>query len=185
MVHIDQHQAVPEREDLKVFSPTGDYQDNDLIDCYKITDPSFPICSFQAQFIKYGSLVYKFNSEDLLAEEIMKIDPESIHDSVVFYKEDKQRKKMREEGKLKPEKPDSPVVPEPLPPVQEEEIIPTPIPEPTPEIIPEKPVVIPNEEVVPTPPSITPEATPDVIDYGSDIPSVEDRKKLYKYLPKE
>ena len=92
MVHIEKSQKVPQNENLIVFSPSGDYDEDQLIECCEINNPSVAIGAYQAQFIKYGGVVYRFNDEEELGAELVKLDPSSSHRAVAFYKEGQRRK---------------------------------------------------------------------------------------------
>lgn len=87
MVHIAKSQPVPQNENLVVISPSGNYGDNDLVECCDIKNPSLSICAFQAQFIKYGAMVYQYSNAEELAEAILAVDPISEHSAVDFYKQ--------------------------------------------------------------------------------------------------
>lgn len=103
MIHIEKDQIVPDNTNLRVLSITGDYSDNDLIECYGADDPTLAVASFQAQFIKYGGLVYRYNSPEELGAAIAEIDPDSTHDSAILYKEDEERRQKRMNGNLVPQ----------------------------------------------------------------------------------
>ncbi len=103
MIHIDQGQAIPENPSLKVFSVSGDYSDNDLIECCGLDNTNIPVASFQAQFIKYGGLVYRFNEPEELGQAIVAIDPVSTHDSALLFSEEEARRLKRLAGNLLPE----------------------------------------------------------------------------------
>lgn len=105
MIHIEKDQIVPENKDLRVFSQSGDYNDNDLIECYHIDNPDFALSAFSATFIKYGGIVYQFGDPLLMGEELLKIDPECTHDFAILFKEEEERKKKRERGDFTPDNP--------------------------------------------------------------------------------
>ncbi len=105
MIHLEFGQNVPENENLRVFSPTGDYGDEELVECYDVSKPGMAICAFSASFIKYGSLVYRFGNPESLGEALIKIDQESKHDAVAYYKEERVRKYRREHGDFRPDNP--------------------------------------------------------------------------------
>lgn len=84
MIHIEKDQKILENEDLRVATPTGDYDDNALIEFYNVANPEVVAGAFAAQYIKYGSIVYKFNDAKELGAEILNIDPESTHNSASF-----------------------------------------------------------------------------------------------------
>lgn len=97
MISISKDEQLLERPDLFVYSPSGDYNEVDLIQCYQEGNPKVPLYAFQAQYVKYGSAVYQqdqplteeqvtalevnapieqvINNEDLIDG---KIDPESL-----------------------------------------------------------------------------------------------------------
>ncbi len=103
MIHIEKGQKFFEDENLVVSTATGDYADNDLIEFYNLDNPNMVAGSFQAQYIKYGNIVYKFNDNQVLGEEILKIDPESTHAAASFVKMNKELSRQMEEGSLEPE----------------------------------------------------------------------------------
>lgn len=84
MIHIEKNQEVFGAPNLRVSSPTGDYDDTDLIEFYDISKNQTPPGAFQAQCVKYGNLVYKFSDAKELGEEILRIDPESTHEAASF-----------------------------------------------------------------------------------------------------
>ena len=63
MVRIKKGQAVPENEGYKVFSKSGEYDEQELILCIKDGDRE-PTIQFQAMFIAGGAEVYSGNTED-------------------------------------------------------------------------------------------------------------------------
>ncbi len=66
MIHIDQFQEVFGRPELKVVSPTGDYNEADLLECAGADDLGRPLCMFQAQCIVFGDVVYQ--QDEVLSE---------------------------------------------------------------------------------------------------------------------
>ncbi len=105
MIKIEKNQSVPEHPDLKVLSVSGDYGDNDLIECAPLSDPNFALCAFSASFIKYGGIVNQFNDPLLLGEALLQVDPESTHDAAILFMEEEARRIKREGGDLRPENP--------------------------------------------------------------------------------
>lgn len=95
MVHIEKGQKIPQNEDLIVYSPTGDYDEEQLIECGTISQPDFAVCAYQAQFVKYGSIVYRFNTSEELGAELIKVDPSSNHKAVADYKYEENRKRRK------------------------------------------------------------------------------------------
>lgn len=181
MIHIEQHQLVPENSKLRVLSVTGDYSDNDAIECYNEDEPEIAVCSYQAQFIKYGGIVYRFNTPEELGAALVQLDPESTHNSALLFKEDEERRQKRLAGTLVPENPvpaDEAISPiaqqeavvEAEQPVEEEEVVPPPEEAPV-----EEPTPAPSEETVPSPiePILpAPTSTPAVLDTASSTPAV-------------
>lgn len=182
MIHIEQHQLVPENSKLRVLSATGDYSDNDAIECYNEDEPEIAVCAYQAQFIKYGGLVYRYNTPEELGAALVQMDPESTHNSALLFKEDEERRLKRLAGTLVPENPvpaDENVSPiaqqeavvEAEQPVEEAEVVP-PAEEETPA---EEPTPTPSEETPPAPidPILpAPTSTPAVLDTASSMPVV-------------
>jgi hypothetical protein len=98
MIHIEKNQPVPEHPELIVFSPTGDYDDNALIECATTEQPSVAFCGFAASFVKYGGFVYRFENPEKLGKALVELDPASTHDSVKLFRADEARRLKRERG---------------------------------------------------------------------------------------
>lgn len=84
MIYIEKNQKIAENENVRVYSPSGEYQDNDLIEVYDISSPEIVAGAFAAQYIRYGGIVYKFNDPQELGRAILEIDPTSTHGSASF-----------------------------------------------------------------------------------------------------
>lgn len=84
MIHIEKGESIKDNENLRIKTPSGDYDDADLIEFYDIDDKKNVSGAFQAQYVKYGGLVYMFNSPKELGEAILKIDPESTHTAASY-----------------------------------------------------------------------------------------------------
>jgi hypothetical protein len=84
MIHIDQDQTISENDNLRVVTSTGDYEDTALIEFYDITEPTLVTGAFQAQYVKYGSMMYRFNDPVELGRELLKIDPLSTHTAASY-----------------------------------------------------------------------------------------------------
>ncbi len=114
MVTITSNLPIAENETLRVYSPEGDYADTDLILCADVRDVATPVAMLQAQFIKYGGIVYQFNTPEEIGKAIFAVDPNSKHDAVALYREEEARNTARNAGTLEPENPaptpDSPAV---------------------------------------------------------------------------
>ncbi len=84
MIHIEKDGEVAENINLRVASATGNYEDAALIEVYDVSAPELVAGAFQAQYIKYGSVVYGFNGHMELGAAILKNDPESTHTSASY-----------------------------------------------------------------------------------------------------
>lgn len=105
MVPIVKGMFVPDAPDLVVVAEDGQYGDTDLIGCGLVTQPSVVACSYAAQYIRYGKVVYQYNTPEELGEALVAIDPKSTHDAAQLYREELARKLAREKGVLAPENP--------------------------------------------------------------------------------
>ena len=54
MISLVKGQAVPNRPDLVVQSPTRDYEVTEYVNCALIGSPDFPICAFLADYFIDG-----------------------------------------------------------------------------------------------------------------------------------
>lgn len=84
MIHIEKDGKIYGNENLKVATATGDYEDSALIEFYDVSNTSLVAGAFQAQYIKYGNLVYGFNDPVDLGKAILEIDPESTHTAASY-----------------------------------------------------------------------------------------------------
>lgn len=84
MIHIEKDSEIFGEANLRVATATGDYEDGALIEFYNIENPDVVAGSFQAQYIKYGNMVYTYNGHMELGNAILKIDPESTHTSASY-----------------------------------------------------------------------------------------------------
>lgn len=57
MITIKKGQILKDNPDLEVLSPSGDYGEDDLIECTKIGE-SEPYCMFGAQYVVNGNNAY-------------------------------------------------------------------------------------------------------------------------------
>lgn len=103
MIHIEQNQNIAENENLKVATNTGDYEDTALIEFYDVIDPSIIVGAFQAQYVKYGSFVYRFNDHIELGKAILEIDPNSTHTSASYVRMTNELLAKMNNGSLEPE----------------------------------------------------------------------------------
>ncbi len=81
MIDLTQGDTLYDRSDLVIASPTGSYEDIDLILCATVDNPTFPICMFQAQYVRYGGQVYAVNTPQEKAEVIAAIDADIADDA--------------------------------------------------------------------------------------------------------
>lgn len=57
MVKIIKGQSPKDNPELEIISPSGDYDENDLVMCALIGQTE-PFCSFEAQYVANGHTVY-------------------------------------------------------------------------------------------------------------------------------
>jgi hypothetical protein len=100
MIYIEKDQIVAGEKNLRVASSTGEYEDNALIEFYDISNPNIIIGAFAAQYIKYGSLVYKFSDHKELGEAILEIDPSSTHSTASFVRMNRELTDQMNKGSL-------------------------------------------------------------------------------------
>jgi hypothetical protein len=100
MIYIDKDQIVAGEKNLRVASSTGEYDDNALIEFYDISNPNIIVGAFAAQYIKYGSLVYKFSDHKELGEAILEIDPSSSHSTASFVRMNRELTSQMNKGSL-------------------------------------------------------------------------------------
>lgn len=105
MIPLVKGERLRELAHLEVRADSGEYSDVDLILCGDATDPEAPEGVYQAQFIRYGNLVYQFETPESLGEAIVALEPESTHDSAQLWREEEARRIKRMGGKLEPENP--------------------------------------------------------------------------------
>jgi len=162
MVPIATGDKVLEANGLVVSSNSGDYADTDLILCATREMPTVDIAMYQAQFIRYGNLVYQFETPEALGAAISVIDPGSTHDAAQLWREEESRRAARQEGTLAPENP----APAPDAIVEEGAEKPTkqdeePTIEDVPKEVEEDPIVEPEEVPLEVPEEPTPEVLPE------------------------
>lgn len=100
MIYIEKNQQTFEDKNMRVFSASGNYDDNQLVEVYDVSSQDIIIGSFAAQFVKYGSIVYKFSNIQELGEEIFRIDPESTHSMAAYVRMQKELLKQITDGSL-------------------------------------------------------------------------------------
>lgn len=166
MIHIEKDTQTIDNPNIRVATATGDYEDTALIEVYDISTPDIVAGAFQAQYIKYGSMIYGYNGHMELGAAILKIDPESTHTSASYVRMSREllsqmnggsleatsldevisteKKSIEEKIEAEPETPETPA--EPLEEVLSEELV-TPEPEePLPVEVPEEEVIVPEGE---------------------------------------
>ncbi|HRH23935.1 MAG TPA: hypothetical protein PK295_04905 [Candidatus Magasanikbacteria bacterium] len=102
MIHIEQGQKVAESEIWIVATTTGDYADSALIEFYDSNNPGVILGAFEAQYIKYGGMVYRCNNAKELGESILKIDPDSTHTAASYVRMSNELLAQMEGGSLEP-----------------------------------------------------------------------------------
>lgn len=105
MVPISKGDPVPELSNLIVCSDGGEYADVDLIMCAEQKAPTVPVAMYQAQYIRYGSLVYRFDDQEALGAAIVAVESGSTHDAAQLWREEETRRIARKRGTLVPENP--------------------------------------------------------------------------------
>ena len=78
MIYLKKGQKLFNNEGMVVCGSTGYYEDGATVLCAMAVSPEEPVYSYEAKYIAYGDQVYNISDEDLLMEEIKKIDPESL-----------------------------------------------------------------------------------------------------------
>jgi hypothetical protein len=58
MITITKGEALKDLPNMLVYSESGDYEETDLIECASIDSPKLPVAAYQAQFVKFGNVVY-------------------------------------------------------------------------------------------------------------------------------
>lgn len=103
MIHIIKGQKIPENDNLIVVSETGDYGDSSFIDYCTTADPDVVAGAFQAQFVRYGGIVYRFNDPKELGAALLKSDPESTHTAASFVRMNNDLLMQMNDGSLEPQ----------------------------------------------------------------------------------
>jgi len=105
MVPITKGDRLLDVDNFVVLSDSGEYGDFDLILCGDPSSSAESAMMYQAQFVRYGGLVYRFETPETLGEALIAIDPKSTHDAAQLFREDEERRVKREKGTLEPENP--------------------------------------------------------------------------------
>ncbi|MBP9710812.1 MAG: hypothetical protein KBD50_00895 [Candidatus Pacebacteria bacterium] len=103
MIHIERGQPLATDANLKVATATGDYEDAALIECYNVADPEVLIGAYQAQYVKYGDLVYRFNDPVELGKAILTTDPQASHSAASYVRMTEELLAKMNTGALEPE----------------------------------------------------------------------------------
>lgn len=83
MIYIEQGQTLKNDPTIRVAAPTGDYNETDLLECYRSTDPTAtPICMYQAQYIIFGNTIYH-QSEELTEDQVAALISGKSPDEVI------------------------------------------------------------------------------------------------------
>jgi hypothetical protein len=78
MIYLKKGQVLKDNPGMLVYDPTGYYNDGDSVVCSSVISPEEPACRFEAKYIAYGGLVYSVSDPDLLLEQVIKMDPNSL-----------------------------------------------------------------------------------------------------------
>ncbi len=100
MIHIEKDQEILGQTNLRIVTATGDYEDHALIEFYDVANPTLVAGAFQAQYVKYGSLIYGFNDPVELGNAILGVDPESTHTAASYVRMTKELLAQMHEGVL-------------------------------------------------------------------------------------
>lgn len=77
MIRITHGQSVQGDTALSVVTATGDYEDTALIECAAGTGA--PVVAYQAQYVRYGNVMYQHSDPVELGRALLAIDPDSTH----------------------------------------------------------------------------------------------------------
>lgn len=102
MIHIEKGQSLTSDPTLRVATVTGDYEDSALIECYG-ADGDTVVGAYQAQYIKYGDLVYRFNDPVDLGKAILAADPQATHSAASYVRMTEELLVKMNTGALEPE----------------------------------------------------------------------------------
>lgn len=100
MIHIEKDQEIAGQKELRVSSPSGDYEDSSLIEFYHVDNASVVSGAFQAQYVKYGGLVYNYSDHATLGDAILLLDPESTHTAASYVRMNRELLAKMDEGTL-------------------------------------------------------------------------------------
>ncbi len=187
MIHIEQYQKVSGKDDLQVVAPTGDYNEEDLLECALTSNLSNPICMLQAQYVAFGSMVYQQDEVLSDAQVSALLSGEQVED--VIGNEDLIEEKVISQIKDEPKTVTSQTITESIPtpepitppePVVEPEPVaePTPEPTPTPEPVPETESTIEAGEI------ITPENIDEIAPLESPVTMITKKPRLARNVTK-
>ncbi len=83
MINLTQGQKLKDAPEMRVAVPTGDYNETDLIECYRQDgDPNKPTHMFQAQYISFGNPVYQ-QSDELTEDQVVALKSGKSPDEVI------------------------------------------------------------------------------------------------------
>ena len=167
MISIQKNDPVAGVPGLFVYSPSGEYTEVDLVECYREDKPNVPFCAFAAQMVKFGSMVYQ-QAEPLNENQVAALEVNATMEEVINNED-------LVDGKIDPmslaKNPPSEV----LKPTQKKKVQPVeddfePVVEELEELE-NEPVVVPEPEVVPELEVVPEPETPEVIE---PVPQVGD-----------
>ena len=161
MISIQKNDPVEGCPGLFVYSPSGEYNEVDLVECYREDKPNVPFCAFAAQMVKFGSMVYQ-QAEPLNENQVAALEVNAPMDEVINNED-------LVDGKIDPmslakHPPSELSKPTPKKKVQPIEEDVEPIHTEEPEVLENEPVVPPEPEVEPEPEVVPEPETPEVIE---------------------
>lgn len=99
MIRITKGQEVQGEQSLSVVTETGDYEDTALIECVGTGS----VVVYQAQYVKYGQLVYQHSDPIELGRALLLIDPESTHSAASYVRMSTELLAKMNAGSLEPD----------------------------------------------------------------------------------
>lgn len=84
MITLEANMIVKDATNLRLASAAGEYDDTALVECYDPENPEIGLSMYQAQYVKYGNLVYYYNDPKELGAALLALDPESTHTAASF-----------------------------------------------------------------------------------------------------
>ncbi len=105
MIRITHGQSVQGDTALSVVTATGDYEDTALIECAAGTGA--PVVAYQAQYVRYGNVMYQHSDPVELGRALLAIDPDSTHAAASYVRMSDELLAKMNAGSLEPDSLDS------------------------------------------------------------------------------